>query len=385
MAKWMGKFLLQLMVFLTIFGVATPARAAWVPNFWPTFWWLRPVQSVQPVQSSAPTPKPVNFLPFIASRSTTRAESNTESNKIVAGWLTPWGDDSFESFKNNLDILTEVHPFVYTIGADGISVVPDQAEWRKAEVMGLAKQHNIKIIPTISGDVNYSDIMLNDPIKRTAHINAIMEEIRDNGYDGFDIDYEGFLNGYNRDVYATFMQELATRLRAEGKITAVAVEAFNRQQSWEELGKAVDRFIIMGYDYHSARGPAVGPIGPAAWLREIVEYAATRVPREKIVLGLGTYGYSWIHNGAQYVSEAVGYKDALAIAAQTGATVQRQNDTPYFSYDRGLGQRYLYFEDAVSTKPKLALIDETGIAGIAFWRLGTEDPRVWDEVKATIK
>lgn len=228
--------------------------------------------------------------------------------------------------------------------------------------------------------MNYSDLMLNDPAKRTAHIDEIIRVVEENGYDGFDIDYEGFLNGYNRDVYAAFMVEFAEKMHARGKLVGIAIEAFNRKQDWDTIGKVVDRFEIMGYDYHSARGADVGPIGPANWLKEVVDYAATRVPKEKIVLGLGTYGYSWIHNGSQYVSQAVSYQDALDIAAETGATIGRQDDAPFFTYNRGNGQRYLYFEDATSTNPKLDLVEATGIGGIAFWRLGTEDPQVWNGV-----
>lgn len=376
--------------------VPATAHAAWnpvgsTPLILSPLWWVQMFQrpatpATAPASTPAtPAPSPTattqpSLLERIEEKLTETAEAK-EPEKVVAGWLTSWDEASFLSFKNNLDTITEVHPFAYTIASDGVSLVPDPGNWHKDEVMRLSKAHGILVIPTISGDVNYSDLMLNDPAKRTAHINEIMAEIERNGYDGWDIDYEGFLNGYNRDVYAAFMEEFATRMHAEGKIVAIAVEAFNRQQDWDRIGAVVDRFMLMGYDYHSARGPEVGPIGPASWLREVVDYTATRVPREKIILGLGTYGYSWIHNGAQYVSEAVGYDDAIAIAKEMGATVQRgQDNTPYFTYNRGLGERHLYFEDAASTSPKLDVVNDTSIAGIAFWRLGTEDVKIWDVV-----
>lgn len=381
--------------FALVAGFATPAQAAWQPQ--PAFRlsdlilsWLRPTSAKTPeIKPATPTPSPTaqNDSPMASLLQPKVNEAfvqqaQAEEKKIVAGWLTSWDEESFLSFKNNLDVITEVHPFAYTIGADGVSIVPDPGNWHKDEVMQLAKERGIKVIPTISGDVNYSDLMLNDPARRAAHIRETIRVIEENGYDGWDIDYEGFLNGYNRDVYATFMEDLAKELHARDKTVAIAIEAFNRQQDWDRIGKVVDRFMIMGYDYNSASGPTVGPIGPASWLREVVDYSATRVPKEKIVLGLGTYGYSWIHNGARYVSEAVGHDDALAIARDTGATIQRgQDDTPFFTYNRGLGQRHLYFEDALSTRPKLDVVNDTGIGGIAFWRLGTEDPQIWNEVK----
>lgn len=407
-----SSLLLIVALFVTIVGFATPAHAAAkLPRpFFSSFWWLQAALGLttQPtnqasMQVTQPTPEPVETLapaPATSMPSPTPEQSEQkqgilseikevfdtkveakEERKVVAGWLTPWGDDSFVSFKNNLDTITEVHPFVYVIGANGVSLEPsDPSTWHKDEVMRLAKEYGIKVIPTISGDVNHSDLMLNDPAKRAAHIQLILEEIEKNNYDGWNVDYEGFLNGYNREVYASFLTDLSKELHDRNKILAFSVEAFNRKQDWDTIGKVVDRFMLMGYDYHSARGPEVGPIGPANWLQEVIDYTATRVPKEKIVLGLGTYGYSWIHNGAQYVSTAVSYQDALDIAKELGVNIKRQDDAPYFTYNRGEGTRHLYYEDAYSTKPKFELAARTGIAGIAFWRLGTEDPAIWDDM-----
>ncbi len=370
------RYLLSFGLFLVILAMAQPAQAAWSGNLFHPLWWLGSAEP--PAPKIVPEPR---FLPKLNQR-IIESVAAAQTSRIVAGWLTPWGDDSFNSFKDNLDTLTEIHPFAYSLAGDGISLEEDTGDWHKTEVLHLAKTHGILVIPTIHADnIENSDLMLNDPAKRTAHIATIVQEIEDHSYDGFNVDYEGFLNGYNRDVYVAFMQELGQALHARGKILAMSIEAFNRQQDWQALGKIVDRFMIMGYDYHPARGPEVGPIGPASWLKEVVDYAASQVPRQKIVLGLGTYGYAWIDNGNQYVSEAVGYQDALDIAAEMGATIDRQDDAPFFTYDRGEGLRSLYFEDAQSTAPKLDLAKDQQIGGIAFWRLGTEDPGIWLKVK----
>lgn len=401
---------LAVAVIIGLATLATPntARAAWLPDVINSFWWLQPTRSPlllnalgglagsaknateAKTPATAPTTVPTKdkavsegqrLAPVALAK---EPESPTKPRPIVAGWLTPWGDDSYRSFSANLDKITEVHPFVYTINPDGVTI-SESPDWRKGDILRLAKENKILVIPTIAGDVYHSDLMLNDAAKRAAHIDQIIALIETNNYDGFNIDYEGFLNGYNREVYATFMTELSAKLRPQGKIVAISVEAFNRLQDWETISAAVDRFMLMGYDYHAARGPEVGPIGPANWLAEVIDYTATRVAKEKIVLGLGTYGYSWIHNGSQYVSTAVGHADALAIASELGIAIQRDGETPWFSYNRGAGQRFLYFEDAISTRPKLDLARRTGIGGIAFWRLGVEDPAIWSDVAAVMR
>jgi spore germination protein len=379
MLRSKGILVKVLATLIAIISFASTAQAV-EPQFSP-FWWFKPSKPATETATIKPQPAILTFLPRISNRIIEEATVVAKDRTIVAGWLTPWGDDSYQSFINNLNTITEVHPFVYTIDADGVSLVPEANEWHKDKVKRQAKEHGILILPTISGDVNYSDLMLNDPAKRTAHIDKLLAEVKKEGYDGIDIDYEGFLNGYNRDVYASFMKELADKFHAEDKLVGVAIEAFNTKQNWDEIGKVVDRFEIMGYDYHSASGPEVGAIGPAGWLKEVVAYAATRVPKEKIVLGLGTYGYSWIASGSHYTSVAVSHAHSLAIAQEMGAAIKRGEDNaPYFTYDRGQGQRYLYFEDVLSTQPKLTMVKESGIGGIAFWRLGTEDGKIWTDV-----
>jgi len=49
--------------------------------------------------------------------------------------------------------------------------------------------------------------------------------------------------------------------------------------------------------------------------------------------------------------------------------------TPYIlSPDRSLTT---YFDDADSLARKVALVHTFGLAGVAAWRLGFEDPRFW--------
>ena len=44
----------------------------------------------------------------------------------------------------------------------------------------------------------------------------------------------------------------------------------------------------MGYTY----GPPL-PVAPLPNVRQVLEYALTEIPKEKIVLGVPNYGYSW--------------------------------------------------------------------------------------------
>jgi hypothetical protein len=53
-----------------------------------------------------------------------------------------------------------------------------------------------------------------------------------------------------------------------------------------------DSCAIMSYAFSWA-GSAPGPISPMWWMEYIYDYAVTRIPREKIFLGIPGFGFNW--------------------------------------------------------------------------------------------
>ena len=97
------------------------------------------------------------------------------------------------------------------------------------------------------------------------------------------------------------MRELASILHSHGKIVTIDVsgKTWDDTSGWggawdyRALGEACDYVCIMCYDYHWS-GSEAGPIGPLGWLRKVVKYALSTIPREKIVIGIPFYGYRWL-------------------------------------------------------------------------------------------
>lgn len=54
----------------------------------------------------------------------------------------------------------------------------------------------------------------------------------------------------------------------------------------------MDFVVIMTYEWGYSAGPpmAVSPIGP---VRQVLEYAKTEIPANKIMMGQNLYGYDW--------------------------------------------------------------------------------------------
>src|SRR5690606_35712421 len=105
------------------------------------------------------------------------------------------------------------------------------------------------------------------------------------------------------------------------------------------------------------------------------------VPADKLVLGLAGYGYDWpvSREGSEW-AQALTHAQVMARleeARRRDPSVTLQWDprahVPYFTY----GDRIVYFENADSLSHKLELVRDRGLAGVALWRLGQEDPALW--------
>jgi spore germination protein YaaH len=148
----------------------------------------------------------------------------------------------------------------------------------------------------------------------------------------------------------------------------------------------VDEVRVMAYDY-AWEGSEPGPIAPVGWVEDVVAHAVAHVPRERVVLGLAAHGYDWPDPSAPSAGpDGAGggrdlmYADAMDLAERQGREVEWNNDaqTPWFSYSADGEVRSVWFEDAPSLAAKLEVAAEYELGGVFLWRVGGEDPTLWD-------
>lgn len=302
-------------------------------------------------------------------------------------WDQPRGMASLQATKNT---LTQVSPSWYAPGPDG-SLVPqeDGAVDDRPATINRIKAFNLSLVPAIA---NYRDKswtraaigpVLADAKRRTGHVRRIRDLVLAKGYDGIDIDYEN-LDAADRDHFTAFIGELAEALHADGRSLSVTLHPKtsepgpspkNVAQDYAALGRVADEVRVMVYDYHSDGSPP-GPLAPMEWAREVMVWAATQVPAEKLVMGLGTYGYDW--QGTHAVS--LTWTEVMALQRRVKAKVRydAEQESSWFEYvDPKKRRRTVWFEDARSIAAKRRLATELGLRGVHYWRLGGEDPQIW--------
>ncbi|MBU1178608.1 fibronectin type III domain-containing protein [Patescibacteria group bacterium] len=303
-------------------------------------------------------------------------------------------DDARQSFIDNAEIFASISPFWYSAQADG--AVERRGDIMTEAMNNTARDKGVRIVPSITNnfdeDSKLSNLLQNDEATGR-HIAIIMNEVVSNNYDGIDIDYEN-LDPAVKNKYTSFIQKLAEELHKKEKIISVTVQAKQSDaQSWSgagaldftKLGEVADQFRIMTYDYSRAN-TAPGPIAPVYWMQEVVEYAKSKMPPEKIVVGIPFYGYLWCTTGNHESCQNKGltWEGVNNLITKYDPTIERNNvaQTPWFIYvDENNNNMVVNYEDHQSLAAKLDAIKKLDVAGIAIWRLGSEDPQNFPTIK----
>lgn len=329
----------------------------------------------------------------VAEVSNTRDDPRTV-NLAIFGSIPYWDQDAaldvFRAHPGTFDIISL---FWYTLDEEG-NIVKYEAAEEDLSIIEFAHQHNVKVLGLIANlpeegewDSQRVDRVIAEPEARAAHIDAIMRLVREKGFDGINIDYE-FLNNAQTTDFSTFVFELAETLHAENKILAVAAHAQlarleKRGQNLRALA-AADIVALMAYDEHWETSEP-GPIASVPWVREVLEYTRRKgVPMERVYLGVPLYGYDWAEEGDAWgAATGLEYEDVQRLLARTEAEVSFNTDSvsPHVSYEEDGEFHHVWFEDVDSFSAKYELAKEFGLGGIALWRLGREDKRIYDVIE----
>lgn len=215
--------------------------------------------------------------------------------------------------------------------------------------------------------------LLSSTKNRAMLIGNLMDKVNKDHYDGVNIDFE-FIDYRDASLFTTFLKELKTSMGPD-KTLSVAVFARTGKESWpssyeyKKIGEVADKVVIMAYDY-SYTNSAPGPVAPLWWVQNVTAYMLDRIPKEKILLGLPTYGYDWSANGSAFTVTA----KKLNIIKGT-YPIREHFDTksmsPYYTYtDKYQNNHQIWLENEKSLEEKLNVVINNQLGGVSFWRIG---------------
>lgn len=122
-------------------------------------------------------------------------------------------------------------------------------------------------------------------------------------------------------------------------------------------------------------------VAPIRNVRQVLDYALTEMPPEKIYLGIPNYGYDWplpFLHGNKATSISNQYAVELASKHYAAIRYDEKAQSPWFRYVDENGQEHeVWFEDARSIRAKLDLAREYGLHGVGYWNLMRPFPQNW--------
>lgn len=276
--------------------------------------------------------------------------------------------------------LQAAHSYLDVVAPDAWRIRPDGSISSRIQPAVIAQMRawGLKIVPMVQKWSWYDKMhgFWASPAARKRAATNLADLVVGGRYAGINIDIENILPGDGPALDA-FVADLAARLHANGRLVTMALPARTANQfdgfNYARLGRHIDYANIMAYDYGWSGGrPA--PVAPIGWVRAVTAYAASQIPRGKVLLGIPWYGYDW-NTSTRRAGRYVSFGEALANGGRRAYDPRSQSVVA--SYTAAGQQHVVWYESAQSTGMKLQVGMRAGLAGWAAWRLGYEDPAVW--------
>jgi len=198
--------------------------------------------------------------------------------------------------------------------------------------------------------------------------------------DGVDIDVENVGEKYS-SAFSLFIKSVRSVLQKSNLKLSVTVQAQTGQNDWtglkgQDLGQIAqnaDEIRVMIYDKHGQFSEP-GPITPMDWYADVIDYSLRMIPRDKIVIGLPTYGYIWQDkNGFRSFQ----YKDFVDYAQNNGYAVSRDPASFELKYtgDKATG----WLSDSTAVIEKMEYARKKGLNRFVIWNLGGTDEKLFNK------
>ncbi len=286
--------------------------------------------------------------------------------------------------EQTLPYLSDLFIFSYGFTTTG-ELVPPQLD--DTFMISAAKNYGVAPILTLTPfgpDGRFSNYLIsqvvNNETAKAALIENITAQIQQRGFEGVDIDFE-YILPEDKYAFADFVRDIRTAVNALNypvsvalapKISDTQTGLLYEGKDYGLLGEAADYVLLMTYEWGYTYGPAMA-VAPLNKVRQVVEYALTKIPPQKINLGIPNYGYDWTLPYVKGSSKAktIGNIEAVQIAIARGAEIRFDEtaQSPYFNYVLDGATHEVWFEDVRSLSAKFSLVKEYQLRGMSYWQI----------------
>lgn len=313
----------------------------------------------------------------------------------ILAYVEPRGEQVSEALirqtREAAPYLTYLALFSYEARRDGSLKTPPIAP-----LPTIATQARATLALVVSNLENYQfsselarDIFQSVAVQNLLFDNIIAEAKRIGSVTDIHFDFER-IAGDQREAYNQFLRRAVERMHAAGYTVSTALAPKTRADQpgewftghdYKAHGEIVDFVMLMTYEWGYSGGPPMA-VSPLPQVEQVVQYAVSVIPTQKILLGQNLYGYDWtlpFVQGGPY-AEALSPQRAIELAKRYQAAIQYDvvAQAPYFHYVDEQGRSHVvWFEDARSVQAKFDLVKRYQLRGVGYWKLGLPFPQNW--------
>jgi cellulose synthase/poly-beta-1,6-N-acetylglucosamine synthase-like glycosyltransferase/peptidoglycan/xylan/chitin deacetylase (PgdA/CDA1 family)/spore germination protein YaaH len=340
----------------------------------------RALQSAPAVPARRPSEMKVAPPPSV-SPSAGAVAGGSAVKPLAVGFYVNWDDSSYASLKRNLSQLDWVVPEWVRL-QDGPDPLARDVDQRALDLIRRERPET-PILPLVQNyrneewDGELLARAVADEAARQRLVASLVELVEQNRFAGVCIDLEEVPAASQANVLR-FVEELHASFLPRGWTVAQAVPFDNPDWDYRAYARATDYLMLMAYDQHWETG-APGPVAAGDWFVQTLERRMKELDPAKTIVCVGNYGYDW--SNRQREATEVTFQEAVLSARDSEANIKFDPATrnPYFDYDEDDGSHHtVWFLDAVTAYNQMRAAQSFHPAGFALWRLGSEDPSLWN-------
>lgn len=256
-------------------------------------------------------------------------------------------------------------------------------------------------------DAQVTDILLQDVGAQKKLFTELKRIMVDSQFSGVVIDLEvplTFQNDKEKQI-TNFVQQMCTSVHTNYKSCSVLVygDVVYRKRPYElkKLGKIADTILVMAYDFHKAGGEPGpnfpldrrSPKGEGGFdygydFKTMVKDTLDLIPKEKIEVVFGMYGYDWTMNEqgtSLKAAKALTLNELKLVTRNLKLTTQKDEKLQASSFklqsnksweksiqyiDEDGRNHIVWYEDEESVAVKTKYLQEQGIWQVSYWAYG---------------
>ncbi len=311
-----------------------------------------------------------------------RPRKKSPGNEVRLAFYTNGDPYSYASLEQHAAQITHVCPEWMTV-INGLGELQIDADPRLPK---LAASKGIALMPLLTNLVG--DNWEPEAIENLAHgprdrqerfISKVIAVLRDAKAAGVVVDWEQIDPAYKKDITG-FVDKFADALHDDNKELWLCVQPGQELDyiDFESLADNVDRFVAMLFDETSDIDPP-GPLASRSWFEGWLHVLLEDSDTKQWIIALGSYGYDWTIGEKK--AELITFPEAMTRANNAeveAAEAVAPGYNPYFYFEDGDKEHGVWFLDVVTFLNELREVRDQKAGGFGLYRLGSEDPAIWN-------